>query len=311
MTEVTLDNEGNSQEEPQQQTSPQDTDLVHYGKTTYDPKKNCCLNLLPSLGLEELSQGNTYRSGLIELIGSIQFVLGSCLIVNGTSRSGFQYPGLVNAILHIFLFMFMISATAPGSGGHLNPMISLACLFARIMPLSRCIVYIICQVVGATIAGFLARLMLGEETTMTFGIGQCGIGTYGAQYGDGAVFLVEFMFSFMLLFVIFHMVLDSKQNGIAGPIRGPLIISFIFCFLFTVSGLISPGEGYGGAAMNPARCLGPAIAMGDLSDQWVFWLPAICAAFVNGVVFLLVPPYHKTLYGDLYKKRIGNLEQLH
>jgi len=278
-------------------------DLVHYGKTTYDPKKHSCLNLIPSVGLEDFTKGNTYRSGLIELVGSIQFVLGSCLIVNGTSRSGFQFPGLFNAILHVFLFMFMVSATAPGSGGHLNPMITMACVFARVMPISRAIVYIICQVVGATIAGFLARLMLGEETAISIGIGQCGIGTYGDQYGDGAVFLVEFAFSFMLLFVIFNMVIDTKQNSVAGPIGGPLIVAFIFCFLFTVSGLISPGEGYGGAAMNPARCLGPAIAMGDLSDQWVFWIPAICAAVLNGALFILVPPYHDTLYSKLDKKR--------
>jgi len=297
MTEVTLDNEGNSREE--QITT--DADIVHYGKTAYDPK-SCLKNIIPDLGLEELQKGNTYRSGLVELVGSIQFVLGSCLIVNGTSRSGVQFPGLFNAGLHIFLFMFMISSTAPGSGGHLNPMISMACVFARVMSVSKCIVYIVCQVTGATIAGFLARLMLGEETAISVGIGQCGIGTYGDQYGDGAVFLVEFVFSFMLLFLIFNMVIDPKQNQIAGPILGPFYVALIFCFLFAVSGLISPGEGYGGAAMNPARCLGPAIAMGDLSDQWVFWFPCFCAALLHGVWYLMVPPYHEGLYETMYGK---------
>jgi len=148
--------------------------------------------------------------------------------------------------------------------------------------------------------------MLGEDTAITVGIGQCGIGTYGDQYGDGAVFLVEFAFSFMLLFVIFNMVVDPKQNSVAGPIGGPLIISLIFCFLFTVSGLISPGEGYGGAAMNPARCLGPAIAMQDLSNQWVFWFPCICAAVLNGALYILVPPHHETLYGKLDTKKKKN-----
>jgi len=212
-------------------------------------------------------------------------------------------PGLYNSILHIFLFMFMVSSTIPGSGGHLNPLISLACVFARIMPLSKAIVYIVCQVTGATIAGFLARLMVGEDIAVSVGIGQCGIGQYANEVGIGAAFLVEFVFSFILLFVIYGMVLDPSQNVTAGPILGPLVVSFIFCFNFAVSGLIRPNANYGGAAMNPARCLGPAIAMGNLENQWVFWIPCICAAILHGALYILVPPYHETLYGKLVSKR--------
>jgi len=173
-----------------------DPNLVHYGKTSYDPKKHCCLNLVPELGLEHFTKGNTYRAGLVELIGSIQFVLGSLLIASGVSRTGVAYPVIYISILHVFLFMFMVSSTIPGSGGHLNPLISMACVFARIMPISKCIVYIVCQVTGATIAGFLARLMIGEDIAMVYGIGGCGLGNYGTELGTGAAFLVEFVFFF-------------------------------------------------------------------------------------------------------------------
>jgi glycerol uptake facilitator-like aquaporin len=224
--------------------------------------------------------------------------------VNGSLHASVGAFALVfMAILHVFLFMFMVSSTIPGSGGHLNPLISMACVFARIMPISKCIVYIVCQVTGATIAGFLARLMIGEDIAMVYGIGGCGLGNYGTELGTGAAFLVEFVFSFILLFVIYGMVLDPRQNETAGPILGPLVVSLIFCFNFTVSGLIRPTAGYGGAAMNPARCLGPAIAMGDLTDQWVFWIPNICAAILHGAIYILVPPYHETLYGKLETKR--------
>jgi len=287
-----------------------DPDLVLYGKTTYDPKSHCCLNLIPSLGLEDFTKGNTYRAGLVEFVGSVQFVLGSCLIANGCVRSGVAYPGLYSAILHIFLFMFLISSTIPGSGGHLNPLVTMACVFARIMTVSKCLVYLVCQIAGATLAGFIARLMLGEDIAITYGIGQCTLGDYGNQLGSGAAFLVEFCFSFLLLFVIYGMVIDPRQNETAGPILGPLVVSLVFCFLYAVSALIRPSAGYPGAALNPSRCLGPAIAMGNLQDQWVFWIPDICAAILHGALYILVPPYHETLYGKLETKRKDKQEDL-
>jgi len=305
MTEVPLDIDGNSLDE--QGNAP---DFVHYGKTAYDTRKNCLFNLIPSLGMEDLYKGNTYRAGLIEFVGSTQFVLGSCLIASGTARSGFAFPLLYSAILHIFLFMFFISSTIPGSGGHLNPLVTIACVFARIMGVAKCVVYVLCQIAGGTLAGFLARLMLGEDVAVTVGIGQCTIGTYGSEVGTAAAFLVEFAFSFILLFVIYGMVIDPKQNATAGPIWGPLVVSLVFCFLYAISGLIRPSAGYGGAALNPSRCLGPAIAMGNLQDQWLFWIPNICAAALHGALYILVPPYHENLYGKLETKRKKD-SQLH
>jgi len=267
---------------------------------TYNLKEHCCKALIPSLETEQFFKGNTWRAGLVELIGEIQFVLLSCLIANGASRTGFPYPVFLSSILHVFLFMFMVSSTIPGSGGHLNPMITMACVFAKVIPISRGCVYILCQVIGATIAGFLARLMLGEEVASTVGIGQCGLG----NYPSGAAFLVEFFFDFNLLFVCFHMVLDPHQGDTVGPIFGPFTISLIFCFNFVVSGLIAdPSVGYGGAAMNPARCLGPAIAMQNLDGMWCWWIPPFFASMAHGALYILVPPFHDVLYGKMDKKK--------
>jgi len=273
---------------------------------TYNTKKGVLSSLVPYLGLEDFTKGNTYRAGLIELIGSIQFVLGSCLIANGVARVPGVSPVMANvysSILHIFLFMFMISSTIPGSGGHLNPLISMACVCARVMSISRCVVYVVCQVIGATIAGFLVRIMVGEDVAQVYGIGQCGLGNYVNEVGIGAAFLVEFVFDFILLFVCYGMVLDPRQGEVAGPIFGPLAVSLIFCFNFTVSGLIRPSAGYGGAAMNPGRCLGPAIAMWNIDYMWVWWTAAQFAAAAHGALYILVPPYHANLYGKLETKR--------
>jgi len=75
-----------------------------------------------------------------------------------------------------------------------------------------------------------------------------------------------------------------------------------FCFLFVVSGLIRPSAGYGGAAMNPGRCLGPALAMWNIDNMWLYWTAAQFAAVIHGALYILVPPYHASLYGKLEAK---------
>jgi len=99
------------------------------------------------------------------------------------------------------------------------------------------------------------------------------------------------------------MVLDPHQGEVSGPIYGPFAVSMIFCFNFVVSGLIAPGLAFGGAAINPARCLGPAIVLGDFLNMWIFWIPGILAAILHGILYILVPPYHATLYSKLDTKR--------
>jgi glycerol uptake facilitator-like aquaporin len=272
----------------------------HKNAPTYSSTKHCCMNLIPRLGLMEFTKGSTYRAGLVELVGEIQFVFLSCLIANGVSRTGVPYPVVYSSILHVFLFMFMVSSTIPGSGGHLNPLISMAAMFARVMPISRCVVYIISQVIGATIAGLLARLCLGEEVANTVGIGNCGIGTLDVSQA----FLIEFVFCFILLYVCYGMTLDPHQGDVAGPIFGPFAISLIFCFNFVVSTLVAdPSYGYGGAAMNPSRCLGPAIAMYNLDNMWIWWVAPFFAAMAHGVLYILVPPHHESLYSQMDTKR--------
>jgi len=282
--------------------TPEEVKYHESSPIVYRTKENCCYALIPRLGTNELTKVSTYRAALIELIGEIMFSGMSCLIVSGVVRTGTPYPVIYISIFHVFLFMFMISSTVPGSGGHLNPGISMACMFAKVMTVSKCCVYIVAQVIGAIIAGFMVRLMVGEDVALEHGIGMCGIGDYPV----GNAFIVEFLFNFILFFVCYGMVFDPHQGDVAGPIFGPFTVSLIFCFNFIVSGIIAPDMRYGGAAMNPARCLGPGIAMGNLDHMWIFWIAPMLAAAAHGVLYILVPPYHESLYSKLETKKKRN-----
>jgi len=265
---------------------------------TYDPKQCCCCPIIPVLGLRELRKGVTYRAALLELIGTALLTFFSCLTVIGVSQSGTAYPALYVSLVHLFIFTFIISSTIPPSGGHVNPLVTLACIFTRSMSVAKGAIYIIAQCLGSTLAALSVRLIVTEPIAKATQIGACGVG----EIGVGASFALEVVLDFFFVFIAFGMVLDPHQGEVIGPVVGPFAVSLLLSFTIFISGIILPGS-YGGVGLNPARCFGPAVAMFDMDHQWLWWIGAIVAAIFNGILYILVPPHHATLYGKMLEKQ--------
>jgi len=66
---------------------------------------------------------------------------------------------------NVFLISLFIYAVAPASGGHMNPMITLATVLTGLTGFSRGILYMIAQVMGAALTGGLIRGSFGPELT--------------------------------------------------------------------------------------------------------------------------------------------------
>jgi glycerol uptake facilitator-like aquaporin len=82
-------------------------------------------------------------------------------IITSTTTQVAAYVGITN----IFLLWLFISALAPVSGGHINPIITFATFLAGLTKFSRAVLYLIGQIAGAALAGGLIRGSLGEERT--------------------------------------------------------------------------------------------------------------------------------------------------
>ncbi len=83
-----------------------------------------------------------------------------------------------------------------------------------------------------------------------------------------AVF-IEILITFALT-IAFFMNAQDKGKVAAGNIA-PIPIGFA-----VIVGILAAGR-LTGAAMNPARALGPAIAGAYYQDHWVFWVPSLHA----------------------------------
>lgn len=74
------------------------------------------------------------------------------------------YVGVTN----IFLLTLFIYALAPSSGGHVNPMITLATMTGGLTGFSRGMLYMTGQIAGAALAGGLLRGSFGRTLTIEY-----------------------------------------------------------------------------------------------------------------------------------------------
>jgi glycerol uptake facilitator protein len=148
-----------------------------------------------------------------------------------------------------FAFMMVIIALVYAighiSGCHINPAVTVALAAARKMPWVEVPGYLVAQFVGG-IAGALAIWgILGQPGV------DAGLGVLAYTPGNtGHAFFAELIGTFLLVFVVFGTATDSR----ATPGWYGLAIPSVVFAVITVVGPVT------GAALNPARYLGPMIA---------------------------------------------------
>ncbi|KAI9812196.1 MAG: hypothetical protein M1827_004862 [Pycnora praestabilis] len=206
-----------------------------------------------------------WKSAFIEFVATSLLCYLSGLI--DTTIGNFQtiqapaYAGVTN----IFLVTLFIMAAGPGSGAHLNSMITFATMVTGLTGFSRGILYIISQVLGAALAGGLSlrpRKLIADEVPRARG-GGCFINP--GTVSNGQALLIESFSSFAILFLAFGVGLDPRQQKLFGPLAGPLAVGCSLGLVaFASAGLV---PGYTGAQMHPDRCLAFAIARHDFTGE--------------------------------------------
>jgi MIP family channel proteins len=185
-------------------------------------------------------------------------------------------PDLVAiALAHGLAIAVMVTATAHISGGQLNPAVTFGLLLGGKMSLRDSLCYWAAQLAGAAAAGFLCLALFGHAAVAT-GTPQLAAGAVSAWQGV----VIEAVLTFFLVFVVYGAAVDARgPHAVAGLAIGLTVTLDILC-----------GGPYTGAAMNPARTFGPALAANVWPAHWVYWagpmLGGALAGLVYGRVFL-------------------------
>ena len=219
---------------------------------------------------EELGKGYV-KPLLAELIGTFTFVfIGAGSIITNTMTHG--AIGLLGiALAHGLALAIVITIFAATSGGHINPAVTIGFLVTRrIAPLLG-ILYIVVQLVGATLAALLLRAMYPQAVWQAAQLGTPNLAP-GVSFGIGV--LIEAVLTFFLLLAVFGTAVDPRASKIGG-----------FGIGLTVLVDILMGGALTGAAMNPAVAFGPALAGSFWQNDLIYWIGPIIGAVTAALIY--------------------------
>ncbi len=204
------------------------------------------------------------QKGIAELIGTFALIYVGVLVI---SHGNANLTGI--ALAHGLTIGIMVSATMSISGGQLNPAVTLGLMSVRKLSPAQGGVNIAAQLIGGILAGFLAKASLVGTAAMG------GIPDLANGVSLSTGILVETILTFFLVFVIFGTAVDRRFNSRIGG----LAIGFAVAVGIFAGGPIT------GAAMNPARWMGAAVAANSYSNAAVFIVGPILGGILAAMVY--------------------------
>ena len=200
-----------------------------------------------------------------EAIGTFLFFFiaaGAALAVTGDPAAAL----LVVAIAHGVVLAVLVSSFGAVSGAHFNPAVTLGLWIAGKIDVVKGLSYMAVQLLGSAAAGFALLSVFGSVTGAVPALGS------GVDVVEGIA--LEAIMTTVLLFAVFGTAVDSR-----GPKIGGLAIGL------AVAVDILLGATLTGAAMNPARWFGLAIAAGNFDNWYVWWIGPFLGAAVVALLY--------------------------
>jgi aquaporin Z len=233
------------------------------------------------------------RLGYRRLFGE---VLGTFLLVLAAAGGGLLHgkgeislaaavvaPGVT--VLAVILFMGAVS------GAHLNPVVSVAFALRGDFPWYRVPVYVVAQLVGATLACLFLLGVFGN-------VEHLGATLPGPGYHAWQAFLMEIALTGGLVSVILGTASEAQNVGTIGALGVGGYVALAGLWAAPVSG----------TSMNPARSFGPALVSGDWRTYWAYVAgPLLGAVIAVGCAWVLRGPGGDAAARAAASGRLGQL----
>ncbi|MEE9270442.1 MAG: MIP/aquaporin family protein [Candidatus Krumholzibacteria bacterium] len=208
---------------------------------------------------------------LAEFIGTFAliFVGVGAIAADHMTGGGLGLVGI--ALAHGLTIAVMVSATAAVSGGHINPAVTVGAFLAKKIAAGPAAGYIVAQCLGGIVAAALIRLCMPADALQAVGMGTPALGS-GITVSQGLV--TEIILTFFLMFAVYSTAMDKRAPKVGGLFIG-----------LTVALDIMMGGPITGAAMNPARHLGPALLGGGTQNLWLYWVGPIIGSSLAAMIY--------------------------
>ena len=224
------------------------------------------------------------RRGVAEFIGTFTLIFiggGAGIAVGAYSPTAGNLVAV--ALANGLAIGIMVTNLGHISGGHFNPSITLGFLTTRRITVQIAVAYWVSQLLGAIAAAFILRFLTSKAAV-------AGGAAPAPHVTDARAFVVELILTFFLVWAVWATAVDPRGafKAIAGLAIG-----------LTITIDVLMGGPFTGAAMNPARALGPELAGDVWSGWWIYWLgPFAGALLASGLYeFLYLRPEKPSVVG--------------
>ena len=177
------------------------------------------------------------------------------------------------AVAHGLAFGIMVTALGHISGAHFNPAVTVGIWVTRRISTFDALSYWAAQLAGGIAAAYMLRIVVPEDAWRAVMLGTPQL---ARDLTRGYGMLIEGLLTFFLVFVVFATAVDEKGafNKIAG-----------FAIGLTITMDILMGGPLTGAAMNPARAMGPAVVTRWWTNLGVYWVGPLAGGVLAGALY--------------------------
>lgn len=189
--------------------------------------------------------------------------------IQGTGGLGLFAVAAANGLA----MAIMVSALGHVSGGHFNPAITIGFWVTRRLSTVDTLAYWGAQLAGAVVAAYLLKATVPEDTWRAVALGTPEL---ARDFPKLAGMALEAVATFFLVFTVFATAVDERGTFKA-------IAGFGIGLSITI-GIMAIGP-FTGAALNPSRAFGPALAIGHWVNQGVYWIGPLAGGFVAGLLY--------------------------
>jgi aquaporin Z len=198
---------------------------------------------------------------------------GIAAILSNTPAVGAGMGIVGIALAHGLALSVAISVFGGVSGAHFNPAVTIGLLSTGRIKLPAALGYIVTQLLSATLAAFLCKMIFPPEAVAAANL---GIPLPAAWVSVPTLLLCEFILTFLLVTSIYGIAIDA---------RGQVVNIGAFGIGLTVAFNILAAGAVTGASMNPARSFGPALIQGDFHLHIYYWIAPIIGGIVAAQIY--------------------------
>ena len=218
---------------------------------------------------------NTSQRLVAEFLGTFALVFfGAGAICTERFLQGAGGGLLATALASGLAIAVMSIALSHVSGAHFNPAVTIGFWITKRMSTMEVLGYWLAQMLGGIVAAFCLKAILPREDAWQPVLG--GTPDLVRDFTRLPAMGLEALITFFLVLIYFA---TTSGDNIDSRSLSGLAVGLVY----TIGILVAAP--FTGAALNPARAFGPALASTHWSNQGVYWVGPIAGGCLAGLIY--------------------------